>query len=176
MGKQPFGINGGTVSGAGSTLDRTERTRQALSDLIKRFKVVNDAGCGDFFWMSQVDLSGVDYVGYDLIYHPQWELYPRIFVTLDITQDKMRDCDLIICRDVLIHLPPDMAAEAVDLFRQTGKYLLAPSYTEGDNSGTIDDINHKTNMEIHPFNLGKPEWFMGDTENGEKRYLGLWKL
>jgi hypothetical protein len=176
MSSSPFGENEGTVSGAGSTLKSTKRTRKEIEPILKEYKVVNDAGCGDFHWMSKVDLTDVDYVGYDLVYHKQWEKYEQKFEVLDITVDKMRPCELIVCRDVLIHLPPELGIEALKLFRESGKYLLAPSYVYGANNGTIDDMNHQTNLEVYPYRLGQPIWTMGDNENGSHRYLGLWKL
>ena len=60
--------NGSPRSGSGSTLEYTARLRAALPGLMKRYKVKTflDAPCGDWFWMSAVELKGVSYIGGDI--------------------------------------------------------------------------------------------------------------
>lgn len=169
----PFDKVEGTVCGTGSTLKRTEKLRNWIPSLLEKYgPIVNDAGCGDFHWMKEVNLRGVDYHGYDVVEYPTWD---DRFSVLDITAEKMRPCGLIICRDVLIHIPKALVIEALKLFRESGIYLLAPSYTDNENNAP-DGFNNKIDLAKPPFNLGEPRWMMDDEENGESRYMGLWKL
>ena len=102
-------ISGGkeTPCGLGSKVDSTEEIREALPKIFIKYhiKKVNDAGCGDFNWIRMVNLSDVDYLGYDIIDRKEEKKANLPFQELDICSELMRDCDLIICRDVLFHLP-----------------------------------------------------------------------
>jgi hypothetical protein len=56
-------------SGHGSELGGTESLRQYLPELLRRLEVRTflDAPCGDWNWMSHVDLAGVRYIGVDVV-------------------------------------------------------------------------------------------------------------
>ena len=58
-----------SVSGEGSNLERTKVVRAELPGLLARHGVRSllDAPCGDFYWMKEVDLAGVDYIGVDIV-------------------------------------------------------------------------------------------------------------
>jgi len=62
---------GGTdsVSGRGSDLTQTQVVRETLPVVFQQYGVKSmlDVPCGDFHWMRHVDLSGVDYVGGDIV-------------------------------------------------------------------------------------------------------------
>ncbi len=173
MQSSPFGERPDTNCGAGSTLLRTESIRNVLPSLVEKYGPrVNDAGCGDGRWITKVGIK--DYAGYDIVRYDEWGENQQV---LDITLDKMRDCDLIICRDVLIHLPSNLIKDALKLFGQAGKYLLAPSYFDNQNNNcVIEKTDHRVDLSVGPFNLGEPVWQMDDKENGSTRYLGVWTL
>ena len=57
-----------SVSGSGSTMEETANLRAAIPALLKEFGVrsVLDIPCGDFAWLSTVDL-GCEYIGADIV-------------------------------------------------------------------------------------------------------------
>src|SRR5262245_66529053 len=61
--------NSESVSGRGSTLARTSVLRETLPILLKELncQCFLDAPCGDFNWMRQVGLDGIQYVGIDIV-------------------------------------------------------------------------------------------------------------
>ena len=61
--------SGESVSGPGSTLKQTENMRKELPGLLRTInaKVMLDVPCGDFHWMSQVDLPVTKYIGADIV-------------------------------------------------------------------------------------------------------------
>ena len=65
------GTWGGTesASGPGSSVEETRVLRRVLPDILRDMSVRSmlDIPCGDFHWMQHVDLSGVDYVGADVV-------------------------------------------------------------------------------------------------------------
>lgn len=152
-----------TRCGAGSTLASTAHIRPRLRDLFDRHgaKFIIDAGAGDLNWIRHVDLTGLEYRAYDLV--PRHEAV----IEWDITVDPLPPCDLILCRAVLNHLGPDLTQRAIDLFRQSGTFLLATQY-----SLPTPGWNDFTPYDLREFGLGEPLESLRD-HPGE---LALWKL
>src|SRR5262245_554170 len=128
-----------SVSGAGSGVARTTLVRAELPALLRELGVrsVLDAGCGDFNWLREPDLSGCRYIGVDVVA----ELIAlnrarhggagRDFLVADITRDRLPGVDLILCRDCLVHLSLADALRALSGFRRSGsRYLLATTFVE----------------------------------------------
>ena len=104
--------NAESISGHGSTLEYTERVRNALPIIFDELKIGSmvDAPCGDFNWMRRVALEGIQYCGIDIV--------PRLiadnnrrygsnnirFICADISRTTFPDADLLFCRDCLFHL------------------------------------------------------------------------
>jgi hypothetical protein len=184
-----------TVCGWGS---RLEHAQWVLADMPHVFDkmgvlyslnrpvpIVNDAGCGDLWWIRNMGTWGWDYMGYDLFPRPCWDELSLKTQQLDLCEEVMRPCDLIICRDVFIHWPTEYVLKALDLFKQSGKYLYSTSYTgeffefNNDDRITVFDMHHsKLNLCSPPFNLGKPiHVTKEDYEDGySRKVMCLWKL
>jgi hypothetical protein len=119
MGK-PF-----TDCGNGSTLAATANIRQWLPRTVAKYGIqtLNDAGAGDMAWLPHMAWqSPITYRPFDLI--PRRVDVERI----DITRDRLPVCDAILCRMVLNHLDAPRVAMALDLFRQSARYLIATQY------------------------------------------------
>jgi SAM-dependent methyltransferase len=58
-----------SVSGPGSSVATTTTVRAELGELLRQFAVgsVLDIPCGDFNWMKEVPLDGVEYIGADIV-------------------------------------------------------------------------------------------------------------
>jgi hypothetical protein len=58
-----------SLSGEASSLGETRALRDALPSLFHRHRVraILDVPCGDFNWMSTIDLGGANYVGGDIV-------------------------------------------------------------------------------------------------------------
>ena len=166
-----MGLPEGTPCGKGSTQASTVEIRSALPDIVKKYKIkkINDAGCGDLHWIKSVDLGKVDYKGYDLV--PRADGVQQI----DISRKKMRKSDLIICRDVFIHLTKDRIFAALENFKATGKYLLTTSYDENENN-LISAHRQFSRISLvdEPFNFPEPLLRIEELEEG--RWVGLWEL
>ena len=125
-----------TRCGERSTLAATEALRPALAHWLREqgIRRLVDAGCGDFNWMSAVDLQGLElYAGYDLvpeIVARNQQLYGQrrghLFAVGDINCTPLVACDAILCRDVLGALPDGAVVRALENFRASGaRWLLA---------------------------------------------------
>ena len=135
---------GETVCGPGSTLAFTEELRDWLPRLIndQRVQTLVDAGCGDRNWIKTVDL-GCDYQGFDL-HHDE---------VLDISKEQLPQCDLILCRHVLIHMEVPMIQRCLALFAKSSPLLLATNFPKEWDHTTTGLENRKINLTQAPFNL-----------------------
>ncbi len=180
-------------SGPGSTVRYTQSIRANIEKLIAELEInsVLDAACGDFGWMSLVDMQGASYLGMDvvpeLIENLEKEYATqdgsRSFVYGDMTQDTLPKVDLIIARDVLGHLSEENVMKALKNFRDSGaRWLLTTTF--GDHRPNFDIANgswRPINLVGAPYNLGQPvaripelgQW----TGSGHAdKALGLWDL
>ena len=179
-------------SGEGSNLEQTEVIRKEIPALLKELGVNTflDAPCGDFFWMSTVDLPPVEYIGVDIVK----ELIEgnnathgkpgRKFLLADIVESPLPASDLIHCRDCLVHLSFNQAKKVIANFKRSGAtYLLTTTFTERTENRDLGrkDIWRPLNLQLSPFNLPEPLRLINEhcTEAGgnfSDKCLGLWKL
>jgi SAM-dependent methyltransferase len=174
-----------SVSGRGSTIARTEVIRHTLPTLLESVgaRSLLDAACGDFNWMRHVDLSGIEYVGADIV--PElvsqnrrtYEAQGRTFVLLDITNDPLPEVDVILCRDCLIHLSSRCVRAAIANFKRSkSKFLLATTHVSVTKNTDIRSGDRRpVNLELPPFNFPPPLRLITEDEEMGK-HLGLWNL
>jgi len=174
-----------SVSGRGSTLARTEVIRRTLPSLLAGVgaKSLLDAPCGDFNWMQHVDLTGVEYVGADVVTeliarnHLLHGKKGRGFVALDITNDELPKVDVILCRDCFLHLSFKSIHAAITNFkRSNSEFLLATTHVMvGEHTNIRDGDGRPVNLQLAPFKFPQPvQLIVEDSELG--KCLGLWRL
>lgn len=178
-----------SLSGPGSTLAATENLRRELPRLFERFKIksVLDAPCGDFHWMSHVDLSGIDYTGADIV--PalvEADLHRhaapgRRFVHLDLLTSDLPDADLLLCRDCLIHLSFENIRRLLDnICGSNIEWVLCSTYPLiTANTDNYTGGCRPLNVEIAPFNFPEPRLRIDDGGSREQpdtyRQMALWR-
>jgi len=174
-----------SVSGRGSSLARTGVIRSNLPTLLEsvRAKSLLDAACGDFNWMGNVDLSGFDYLGSDIV--PELIARNRRlhgssskdFVVLDITRNQLPQVDVILCRDCFIHLSFKEIQAAIGNFkRSNSRFLFATTHTTVRENTDIETGEWRSvNLQLRPFNFPQPtQLIIEDHELG--KCLGVWRL
>lgn len=161
--------NSESVSGSGSTLNSTKKLRSELPTLLKKFQIstVLDAPCGDFNWMN-VFLKNNElkkYIGGDIvkeIIKANNELYideSKTFIEIDLTKDILPECDLMICRDCLIHFSYEDIYNFLKNFNRSSiKYLLTTNYHPNkkiyyENRDIISGDDRLINLMSTPFNF-----------------------
>jgi SAM-dependent methyltransferase len=180
-----------TVSGRGSTLQSTATIRRELPVLLGELGIrsVLDAGCGDFHWFQTLEVELDRYLGVEVVEElavlnrERFGTPRRDFAALDITRDDLPRVDLILCRDVLVHLKNRQIRAALRNFRRSGStWLLATTFT-GDHPNEDAPLGgwRPLNLERPPFALGPPLRRISERETVEDlRYLdkslGLWAL
>ena len=168
-------------SGPGSTLDATAGLRPELAGLIRALgvRILIDAGCGDFNWMRETDLDGIDYIGIDVVPEVIRRLRQRYagtrlrFLLRDITRRLPRG-DLVFCRQALQHLPNrDVLRFLGSVRRSHARYLLATTFPDViENIDTYRGGFRRLNLEIAPFNLARPSEMLEDGDSP----IGLWRV
>jgi hypothetical protein len=177
-----------SVSGLGSELAATATLRQELPKLLAGLGAQSllDIPCGDFRWMSAVDLAGIRYVGGDIVEALVAEnrlKYGREFRRLDLCADDLPASDVVFCRDCLVHLSFANIARAVENLRRSGStWLLTTHFLECERNADIEDGDWRMlNFELAPFEWGPPRRVLveGCTESGggyEDKALALWRI
>lgn len=179
-----------TPCGPGSTLEACRPILATLPAWLSEFKVksIVDLGCGDWHWMKCMGLVGIRYDGFDIIKAfilANKQRYETDFVRFyhaDILEAELPTADLVICKDVLGHLPNDLVIKVLEKVKASGAKLLAASTSivwpasnrEGMKVGMFSPID----LEGEPFSLGIPlaQVHVPSTVGNPPKVFALWEL
>lgn len=155
-----------SVSGPGSDIIQTGVIINEVSHTIEEFgiKSILDIPCGDFNWMQHVNMHNAEYLGADIveeIIKENSDKYSKEkirFEVVDLLSDPLLECDLIICRDCLVHLSFSEIRIALNNIKASkSKYLLTTSFTErNDNYDIITGGWRPLNLQMKPFKFPNP--------------------
>lgn len=187
-------------SGQGSELARTKHLRECLPILFNHLKIARflDLPCGDFHWMQHVDLTGVDYIGADIVpdivaaNQARYGNPSRRFMLLDIVQDLLPAVEMLFTRDCLIHFSNDLALQAQrNIARSNIQYFCTSAldtriYNPATPNVDLERTQHGVNFEYRPINflmppycLPEPIYALDDFVDGQtswKSIMGVWKV
>jgi SAM-dependent methyltransferase len=178
-------------SGAGSSLDSTAQLRASLPPLLRILNArrLLDVPCGDFNWMSHVDLSGIDYIGGDIVEpmieanRERYESATRKFIRVDLTSGPVPAADVIVCRDCLVHFSYANIVAAFRTVKASGaKHLLTTTFLDRQaNKDIVDGDWRPLNLEKSPFLLPAPQTVILEncTEEGgayADKALAVWRV
>lgn len=176
-----------SVSGTGSEVECTEPIRREIPRLIEELAVkqILDAPCGDYNWFRLIHRKqDVHYLGADIV-KPLIERKRKLFkndttdfTNLDITQDKLPEADLLICRDCLMHFSyQDIFKAIANFLRSDIRYLLTTTCTTcSQNTNIITGKCRAINLQLPPFSFPEPLRLISDqVQSTPVRELGLWK-
>ncbi|WP_310621738.1 class I SAM-dependent methyltransferase [Flexibacterium corallicola] len=160
------GENKQSTSGIGSEKEFTERLRKWLDHVIEAHNIhsIVDAPCGDFNWMQHfTEHKDIHYYGVDIVealIERNKEKFPSKNISFqcnDICEDPLPDCDLLIVRDLLIHLSfKDIGKFLTNLSSANYKYLAINTYTEHNNVANKNIVSgafRKVNVFDWPLNF-----------------------
>lgn len=179
-----------SVSGKGSNLQSTAELRRTLPALLRELGVRSmlDLPCGDFHWMAHVDLSGIDYLGADIVpdliaTNRAKHARPGVrFEVIDLIAGPIPRVDLVFVRDCLVHLSNAHVRSALSNIRASGsRYLLTTTFPGRANEDIVTGEWRAIDLTAPPFALPAPERLVAEGQgwrNGqaEDKMLGLWKI
>jgi len=174
-----------SLSGPGSFLANTTEIVSFINFILPKYEIrtILDLGCGDWNWFKKVNLTNVRYEGWDCDNDMilKNKSYGHNFYVKDIVTEDYPLVDLIICRDVLFHLPKSMGNTVIKKIKDSSKFFLSTTF---NNVSENTDINnyaniknwgyYPINLNIEPFNLG---WYEVETtfESAMNRNVSLYK-
>ena len=180
-----------SVSGSGSANNQTKEISRQIPKLVKEFGMTKflDIPCGDFNWLSKVDMGLEEYVGGDIIEEiindnqKKFAKEKLKFLHIDLIHDSLPAADVLFCRDCLVHLSFKHIKEAlVNLKRSHIRYLLTTSFSAcQENIDIVTGDWRILNLEKAPFNFPKPIKLINEKcTEGDGSYadkcLGLWEI
>jgi len=183
-------IFGGSISGAGSNFNATEKISTELPIFLKESNVKSmlDIPCGDLYWMSKIDLKEVQYIGGDIvsaIIQNNKKQYNngKEFVELNIIEDQLLSVDLIFVRDCLVHLTRQQILDSIKNISKSGAtYFASTTFPkEIENQEPINaDRWRPLNLTLPPFSLPEPIKYLDDScyniPSDIDKKIGVWKV
>lgn len=159
-----------SISGPGSEIVNTRYLISELPFLLRHFNINSflDLPCGDFNWMQHVDLSGVKYIGADIvpeIVSRNQKLFAsesRQFTSLNLLDSSvvLPRMDAVFCRDCLVHLPlQDIFTALHNICNSGALYLITTSYSFFRHPANYEiQIGQwrRINLEAAPFHFPPP--------------------
>lgn len=175
-----------STSGAGSTIVATETIRNELPVILRNLRcgVLLDIGCGDFNWMKEVDLS-CRYIGVDIVRNviernsKTFGNEKISFLHLDAVSESIpKDCDVVLCREVLFHLSFKDSAKLISNVLDSGaRYFITTTndlIVENKDIRTGDFRN--INLRLPPYNFPAYSDKIVDDKVSKNRILGVWRV
>ena len=179
--KDNFWGNAESRSGNGSSLTATAALRAWLPNTLDslEIRILGDAGCGDLNWMKELTGTLRFYFGFDIVPELIDGLRSRFkeqsncfFSETDVVTGTLPECDAILCRDCLTHLPPDAALMALKGFRRSGsRFVIATTHSVGQNIWVKTGGWYPMDMTAPPFNLPPPLFVFAESR---AKSLGIW--
>jgi hypothetical protein len=160
-----------TVSGPTSTLERTQELRERLPEVFQELEIqsIVDCGCGDWNWMKTVNLTGIQYIGLEIIQPLVNSLQAHAtenisFQKLDIFQRLPETADLWIARDLLCFYTLKEIKRFFEMFIESQSKFLAISSVETDQEFNPQLLGcwKPLNLLSEPFALPEPMMEIAD--------------
>lgn len=178
-------------SGRGSDPDQTQIIIKEIPILFKDMDIstILDIPCGDFNWMQNIDLSGIKYIGADIVEEiiknnkSKYKAKNISFRKMNLIASEIPKVDLVLVRDGLVHLSYDDVFKSLkNIYNSKSKYLLTTTFTgRQDNNDIITGGWYPFNLQIAPFFFPKPIRIINEGCTQSKssyadKSLGLWKI
>lgn len=178
-------------SGPGSSLAATEVIRGELTAWLRTagIRSLLDVPCGDFHWMQHVPLEGIDYTGADIVpeiiaqNRLRFEQAGRRFLVLDLVEQALPKADVVLSRDVLVHLPLQEAQRALHNVCASGCAYAALTHFPGvaENRDVRVGAWRPLNLCAAPFHWPQPavalaEYHHPGVPEEMRKTLSIWRI
>ncbi len=146
--------NGSPSSGEGSSPNHAKPYMNFLQGYLLRhhIKSVLDVGCGTWEFSHQIDWNGIQYLGIDVVTsiieqnQSTFGSETITFKTLDFLEEELPKADLLICKDVLQHLPLQDIQKFLTQAKRFRHCILTNDILT---HLTEEESHHQNNFDIH---------------------------
>lgn len=170
-------------SGAGSTLPNAYKYIAFLEEFIKdnHIRTIVDAGCGDWTFSKEIVWGDVQYLGVDVVKGviaaniEKYETDKIRFECLDILSSELPAADLLICKDVLMHLSNSDIIHFMKSIKKFKHCLFTNNLGKGNENRDIHRGGFRPlDLKKPPFNFNGINIFKYSTDHSEKQvfYMG----
>lgn len=150
-------------SGSGSSIATTILYRDYLQKFLTTYNIksVVDLGCGDWNFSQLIDWNGIFYLGIDVVdsvIEKNNSLFASEniqFQNLDALSGSLPSADLLICKDVLQHLPNAEILRLIPEFAKY-KYCLITDNVDVIQNNVLYTSYQPVNQDIAQFGLCRP--------------------
>ena len=179
-------------SGSGSSFDATLNIRRELPLFILKNNVKSmlDIPCGDFFWMSTLNLQLEKYNGADIVSSLIKENKKKFkknniqFFTMDLSKDLISEYDFIMVRDCFVHLTDKTILMSINnIINSNSKFLGTTNFPKIKSNSHADnnpDRWRPLNFRLPPFNFPKPIAILNDSWSKNMydmdKELAIWEI
>ena len=180
-----------SYSGSGSNIKQTKNILKELPKVVRKYQInsILDLPCGDFYWMKEYDFRNLDYVGADIVSDLVEQNIKNFssknikFKNLDLISNDLPHCDLLFCRDCLVHFSFDDIFRALkNIKRSKFKYFMTTNFLDTDSNINIPTGAWRTiNLCKPPFNFPDPiENIIENCTEADNKFsdkvLSIWML
>src|SRR5690606_6757707 len=118
-----------SISGGGSEPWHTQQVIKELELVFRDFSIntLLDLPCGDFVWMQNVKLGSTDYIRGDIVEdlifrnRKQYKYLQNVqFQVIDLLNDELPKCELLLNRDCLVHFSNNDIFLALENIKKSG--------------------------------------------------------
>lgn len=182
---------GNSRSGIGSGEDQTAEIKRQLPGILKQLgiQVFLDVPCGDFSWLSELDLGVSQYLGGDIVpalveqNRQKYDRHNRQFHHLNLLTGPLPAADLLFCRDCLVHLSnSDVLHALTNIKKSKITYLMTTTFPDCEENVDITTGDWRIiNLQKPPFNFPPPLLLLNEKcTEGDGTYadksLGVWEI
>jgi SAM-dependent methyltransferase len=171
----------GPGSGIGSLPENTRPYAAMLQAFLRdnAIRSVVDVGCGDWQFSRLIDWSGIDYRGFDVVpavIEANRAAFGRPGIRFDLLDDLagLPDADLVLCKDVLQHLPIEDVAAYLDLFTTRFRHALVTNDIEPAdwvNAQIGHGGGRAIRLDLPPFSIDAPVVLRWAMTHGQERWV-----
>ncbi|WP_114996789.1 methyltransferase [Helicobacter fennelliae] len=174
----------GNGSGSGSDENLCANYVAYLQDFFRthHIKSVVDVGCGDWQFSKNIDFSGIEYKGFDVAsvvinsnnakYHKQNITFTHYNGDFNV----LPSADLLLCKDVLQHLPNAKIKEFLTILPRYKFALITNDLGENPNMEILPTQWRTLDLSLPPFNLKCKKVFEFDEPHrNECKITILWE-
>lgn len=181
-----------SISGPGSEIEFMSHVLENIRLLFKQLKVKTllDIPCGDFNWMQHMNLSGVEYLGADIVEElieknkKHFQNDNIRFKRMDITTEQLPMYDLILIKDCFVHFSYEHIFNSLKTIKESGStYLMMTTFqNQSLNRDIITGQWRPLNMVKKPFSLPEPFYLIheyvlpGFERENKGKSLGVWEI